>query len=165
LNCDRAEIPSILKPGTVLYAGQYFDAETGLSYNYFRDYDPAIGRYVESDPIGLRAGTNTYSYVSSNPVLKVDPTGQYENCAYRSVGLAGGGRGIPGVCDSKLIGLVQNAKGQQFSLYLVGKGTYVVYNPTNGITVAVEPIGEGCLMPLGLVDLGYNPCCDYRNAH
>jgi RHS repeat-associated protein len=34
--------------------GQYYDAETGLSYNYFRDYDPATGRYVESDPIGVR---------------------------------------------------------------------------------------------------------------
>jgi uncharacterized protein RhaS with RHS repeats len=41
-----------------------------------RDYNPALGRYVESDPIGLRAGINTYGYVGENPLSKVDPQGQ-----------------------------------------------------------------------------------------
>lgn len=57
------------------YPGQYFDAESGLHYNYFRDYDPSTGRYVESDPIGLEGGISTFSYAESSPLLYVDPLG------------------------------------------------------------------------------------------
>ncbi|WP_082936827.1 RHS repeat-associated core domain-containing protein [Pseudomonas citronellolis] len=57
------------------FPGQYYDAESGLHYNYFRDYDPQTGRYVESDPIGLEGGLNTYGYVDANPLILIDPLG------------------------------------------------------------------------------------------
>ncbi len=57
------------------FPGQYYDDETGLHYNYFRDYEPGTGRYVESDPIGLRGGAATYAYVGSNSLSRADPKG------------------------------------------------------------------------------------------
>jgi RHS repeat-associated protein len=59
----------------IRFPGQYLDKETGSFYNYFRTYNPSTGRYVQSDPIGLAGGLNTYSYVEGNPVGDVDPLG------------------------------------------------------------------------------------------
>ena len=59
-----------------------------MSYNYLRDYDPAVGRYVESDPAGLRGGINTYAYTGGNPISRIDPWGLYtEAVGWSGVGV------------------------------------------------------------------------------
>lgn len=57
------------------FPGQYYDKETGLHYNYFRDYDPKLGRYTQSDPIGLSGGFNPYGYVGNQPFSMSDEFG------------------------------------------------------------------------------------------
>jgi RHS repeat-associated protein len=71
-----------LKNRIIIYAGQYYDAETGLHYNYHRYYDPKLGRYLRADPIGLAGGINPYQYAYANPVNLTDPYGLLPNLTY-----------------------------------------------------------------------------------
>nr|MDU9044453.1 RHS repeat-associated core domain-containing protein [Candidatus Electrothrix aestuarii] len=70
VNISVADIENNLR-----FPGQYYDAETGLHYNWNRYYDPETGRYIAADPIGLGGGMNLYAYVGSDPVNAVDPMG------------------------------------------------------------------------------------------
>jgi len=72
--------------------------EAKLVYNYFRDYDPELGRYIQSDPIGLAGGINTYGYAYQNPVMNIDPTGELP--VFLVMGLINAGISVVATCSS-----------------------------------------------------------------
>jgi RHS repeat-associated protein len=72
---DRSVTVSNSVPLNLGFPGQYYDTESGLWNNGARDYSAALGRYIESDPIGLAGGMNTYAYAGGNPLIYTDPTG------------------------------------------------------------------------------------------
>ena len=104
------------------FPGQYYDKESALHYNYFRDsYNPKTGRYFQSDPIGLRGGISTYAYVGNNPVGYRDPLGLNPfagaidgaeiGSAFGPIGTVVGGvigLGVGYVAANKLNGLIFN---------------------------------------------------------
>jgi|GEM_PF-420901 len=67
------------------FPGQYFDVQSGLYYNLNRFYSPELGRYMEPDPTGLKAGLNPYAYAGNNPVMNTDPTGLLSADDYRGM--------------------------------------------------------------------------------
>lgn len=82
---EVAELTSETIKNPLRFPGQYADDETEGYYNYFRDYNPSTGRYVESDPIGLFGGINSYSYVAARPLIWTDPQGLRATGAYGSI--------------------------------------------------------------------------------
>ncbi len=90
---ELSEKSSFRESPFAILPGQYFDAETGLHQNWHRDYDPSIGRYLQSDPLGLEGGLSTFAYVEGNPLRYVDPYGLYKcapNVDYSFSGLLSG---------------------------------------------------------------------------
>ena len=99
------------------FPGQVFDAETSKSYNYFRDYDPSIGRYMQSDPIGLfptvidaHATLSTFSYVAGNPMTAIDPSGLSPAIIIRVGAAAVAACMRFKACRDKLVPLIERAK-------------------------------------------------------
>lgn len=91
--------------------GQQVESETGFNHNGFRDYVPNLGRYLESDPIGLAGGMNTYAYVGANPGARIDPSGLNCESGFRGVlnKWLGGGE----TCDELAARDAQEAAEQQ----------------------------------------------------
>jgi RHS repeat-associated protein len=72
---EDADQDGISQTFDLRFPGQRVDSSSGLSYNYFRDYEPRAGRYAQSDPIGLRGGSTTYGYAALSPISRFDPLG------------------------------------------------------------------------------------------
>lgn len=70
------------------FPGQRYDVATGLSYNYYRDYDPVSGRYLQGDPIGQAGGLTIYGYALSSPLMLSDPFGLAPGDCYRTIDIA-----------------------------------------------------------------------------
>ena len=87
--------------------GQYYDAETGLNYNMNRDYDPAVGRYIEPDAFGQSDDVDLYTYVSNQPTLLVDPEGLF---AVKS------GVPTPSAAVQALLTCIETCYGQSFTV-------------------------------------------------
>jgi RHS repeat-associated protein len=77
---------SAASTGTFRYTGQRIDPETGLYYYRARMYAPALGRFLQPDPIGTQGGLNLYAYVGNDPLNLIDPTGM----AMQAAGVIGG---------------------------------------------------------------------------
>ena len=124
---DLVRKSSLRESPFAILPGQYFDAETGLHQNWHRDYDPSIGRYLQSDPIGLYAGLSTYGYAKQNPLRFTD-----------SIGLAP----CEDNCRTRYAACTEHAlKNELICSAAVGAGAVVCYAGAGAACAALGPLG------------------------
>ena len=142
------------------FAGQYFDRETGLHQNFFRDYSPATGRYVQADPLGIFGGLNTYGYAHNDPLGYIDPTREvpiapivvgYLRCVASCTARSSIMDGLSGEVDCWPDTLTDNAKDcaiscadpmRWFKSQVFIKGKIKVLNQLTRIRSYHQPIGS-----------------------
>ena len=121
---------------------QYFDEESNLNYNYFRNYQPTQGRYTQGDPIGLQGGINRFTYVENNPLNDLDPlglAGLLGNKAIDNQPLTGGGGG--GALPAPNFAV--SSGGTAFPIPAGARGPFPVVNPGGRVTGSSFTGGSG----------------------
>jgi len=146
-NCQiqTAEIVNNLR-----FAGQYHDAESGLSYNLNRYYDPTTGRYLRTDPFG--EGLNLYAYVFNNPSTLIDPLGL---CVAKAVG--GFLKGVGSAAFELVYQTLATVYDLEQIIYALITGDLDSYEATSAIGIAAER-GSGTIdiligMAVGVVNV------------
>ena len=115
------------------FPGQYYDQETGSSYNVNRDYDGITGRYGQVDPIGVQLSADPYLYVGGNPVSEIDPYG----LATFQIGLTLNFQISP-INVNGTYGIVADSSLNVGTYGIVGAGAGAGANAFGGLNIAVS---------------------------